>query len=185
MKGGRVRWDEDNLGEIEANKPVRQKITEPKTPYHPRINDDGSLSPIRGSFNECIDSVTDAMDAEELRTALNDVASSSKQTSGPSGWSSSEDEADPMEQDEEDSEMGRSLSFKEHRKAHYDEYLTVKELRRNGSVLDDVDEDEGEKQNDGRSASTSSVSAGVKCIDIEGETANLPQQSSAPPTNGA
>ncbi|XP_031269546.1 protein phosphatase inhibitor 2-like [Pistacia vera] len=125
------------------------------------------------------------MDAEELRTALNDVASSSKQTSGPSGWSSSEDEADPMEQDEEDSEMGRSLSFKEHRKAHYDEYLTVKELRRNGSVLDDVDEDEGEKQNDGRSASTSSVSAGVKCIDIEGETANLPQQSSAPPTNGA
>lgn len=175
---GRVQWDEANLGEIEANKPVRQKITEPKTPYHPMIDDDESLSPIRGCFDDCID---DAISAEAIRSALNDVASSSRKNGQrSSGWTSSDDEADTMEQDDEDKS---SVSFRELRKAHYDEFWKVKELRRNGSFMEDEDED-GEEDKQGRSDSSSSLTAGVKDIDIEGGSTDLPQNSSRPPSNG-
>ncbi|XP_048326105.1 protein phosphatase inhibitor 2 isoform X3 [Ziziphus jujuba] len=153
---GRVRWDEANLGEIEANKPVRQKITEPKTPYHPMIDDD--------------------VDADAIRTALSDVASSSRNNARRSGgWTSSEDEADAMEQDDEDSETDRSgMSFREHRRAHYDEFRKVKELRRKGSLLEYEDDDDEFVRND----SSSSLSAGVKDIDIEEDDSAPPKKSS-------
>ncbi|XP_048326106.1 protein phosphatase inhibitor 2 isoform X4 [Ziziphus jujuba] len=149
---GRVRWDEANLGEIEANKPVRQKITEPKTPYHPMIDDD--------------------VDADAIRTALSDVASSSRNNARRSGgWTSSEDEADAMEQDDEDRS---GMSFREHRRAHYDEFRKVKELRRKGSLLEYEDDDDEFVRND----SSSSLSAGVKDIDIEEDDSAPPKKSS-------
>ncbi|XAR71732.1 hypothetical protein NMG60_11018135 [Bertholletia excelsa] len=186
---GHVRWDEASLAEIEANKPVRQKITEPKTPYHPRIDDDdGSLSPLRNSFEDCN---VDAVHAEAIRSALNDVASSSgKNTLPPTGWTSSDDEADPMDQDAEvasETETDRSsASFREHRRAHYDEFHRVKELRQKGSLDEDgSDEDMDEEDEDnGMTGSSSSLTAGVKYINIEGGE-DVTKGASEPPPNGS
>ncbi|XP_039025399.1 protein phosphatase inhibitor 2-like isoform X2 [Hibiscus syriacus] len=148
---------------------LRQKITEPETPYHPMIDDDdvGSLSPVGHGFNDCIGHT---MDAEELRSVLKDVASSSRKTTGQSsGWTSSEDEAD-----EEDRS---GMSFQELRKAHYDEFLKIKELRSKGSFLEDEDDDaEGDP--------SYSLSSSVKDMEMEVSTATVPQKSSAGPTNG-
>ncbi|CAH9111309.1 unnamed protein product [Cuscuta europaea] len=178
---GRVRWNESNLGEIEANKPVRQKITEPKTPYHPMIDDDGSLSPVRNSFDDGSDN---GVRAEAVENALNDVASCGKDKLRPTGWPPSEDEADYM--DEEDD--GEESSFKAHRRAHYDEFLRVKELIREGSLTIEDESDEessAEKKRDGGCESSSSsliATANNKDVDI-GEGHESKQSSS--PTDGA
>lgn len=59
----------------------------------------GSLSPIRGSFD---DHIGDAVDADAIRTALSDVASSSNENNRrSSSWISSEDETDAVENDDE------------------------------------------------------------------------------------
>ncbi|KAK4280359.1 hypothetical protein QN277_011991 [Acacia crassicarpa] len=175
---GRVRWDEANIGEIEANKPVRQKINEPKTPYHPMIDDDSSLSPVRQNFDTSTDSNRQAVDAEAIRTALNDVASSSsKSTKRSVGWTSSEDEADEMMLDE-DSETEKSKSFKQHRRAHYDEFLKLRELQRKVAFLEDEsDEDDADIERDkAEKCNSSSLSASVKEINIK--DANSPMSSS-------
>lgn len=179
---GRVRWDEANIGEIEANKPMRQKITEPKTPYHPMIDDDCSLSPVRGSFDASIDDDKRASQVEAIWTALSDAGSSSKRGSGQSfGWTSSEDELESMEHDGGDSETDRSKKFRKHRKAHYDEYLKVKEHRQKSSTVEDEsDEDDNPETGKGeKKCEPCSLSDSVKEMDIEGK------KSSTPPANGS
>lgn len=49
--------------------------------------------------------------------------------------------------------------------------------------MEDEDED-GEVDKQGRSDSSSSLTAGVKDIDIEGGCTGLPQNCSRPPSNG-
>ncbi|CAL9085904.1 unnamed protein product [Musa hybrid cultivar] len=177
LRKGRVRWNEANLVEIEENKPVRQKITEPKTPYHPMIDDDGSLSP-RRTFDACLDN---SAHAEALMTALNDVASSSKSSNG--GWTSSEDETDAMEQDDDSEEDVARLSFKEHRKAHYDEFHKVKKLLRVGSLVVDEDGEGNSSQLNSRERGNSTLN-GVKAsnsCEIPNSVANKPNNGTASP----
>nr|XP_043635031.1 protein phosphatase inhibitor 2-like [Erigeron canadensis] len=160
-----VRWDEDKLSEIEANKPVRQKITEPKTPYHHMTDVDGSLSPERNSsFCEPDD---ECMRSEANPSVFNDMISSNSNIT--SGWSSSEDDADAMDEDNE----GRSSSFKEQRRAHYDEFHKIRELRRTGS-LDALSNDEEEEKLNGECDTPSSLAVAVGDIDIA-DVEDLPE----------
>ncbi|KAF8116774.1 hypothetical protein N665_0014s0038 [Sinapis alba] len=190
-KKGRVQWDEANIVEIESNKPVRQKITEPKTPYHPMIHDDdddidddGSLSSPRGgrSFNECVD---DMQRVEELKNTLNggEAASSSRYTSQGSGsgggWSSSEnEESDPMDQDGEGLEGEKNERFSEHRRVHYDEFHKVKELRSLGSFYDDDEEEDEDDGSKGSKAETT-TSTHSNCVNKEVEAAGKSSSSSS------
>ncbi|XP_020880617.1 uncharacterized protein LOC9301975 isoform X2 [Arabidopsis lyrata subsp. lyrata] len=132
------------------------------------IDDDGSLSPRGRSFDECVD---DMQRAEELRIVLNDAAASSSrnssQGSGGGGWSSSdEEEADPMEQDEEGSGSGKNERFNAHRKAHYDEFRKVKELRSSGSFYEEEEEeDDGAKGSKSEATTSRHTKGGNKELD--------------------
>lgn len=124
-------WDEENLDFLEANKTPKQKITEPKTPYHAPEAEDGLVSP--SPTDECLP-MADAVHAEAIRNALSEVATTSAAGTSRqrgSGWTSSEDEVDIEEMDHDNEGLesnGGRMSFEEHRRAHYDEYRTAKML---------------------------------------------------------
>eukprot|EP01018_Ginkgo_biloba_P019574 Gb_04774 [translate_table: standard] len=82
----RVVWDEVNLGEIEANKPPRQKIDEPKTPYH---------------VVEYEDDEGTALDYGSHAKAIQFASSSSERGRRGHGLTTYGDEAEDMEWDEE------------------------------------------------------------------------------------
>ncbi|XP_031093682.1 protein phosphatase inhibitor 2-like isoform X3 [Ipomoea triloba] len=145
------------------------------------IEDDGPTSPVSVSFEDVID---DAMHAEAIRNALNDVVPSSKNTSRGTGWTSSEDEADAMDEDGEDFDSESSKSFREHRRAHYDEYLRVRELLRGCPLMDNESDEENGGVNNGRCDSSLSSTLAAKDMEIEeGRPDN--SKRSPPRVNGA
>lgn len=73
------------------------------------------------------------------------------------------------------------MSFREHRRVHYDEFRKVKELRRKGSFLEDEDD---ENENGVINGSSSSLNASAEDIDIEDEDKMLPYHASGRPANG-
>ncbi|KAL2644922.1 hypothetical protein R1flu_012509 [Riccia fluitans] len=157
-----VVWDEQNLDYLEANKTPKQKITEPKTPYHAPEAEDGVLSPKPDDDSTLM---ADAEHAEAIRHALSEVASTSNADEAGcsraegSGWSSSEDEAEVMDHDMEGFESnGRRRSFEERRRAHYDEYRKAKALLKGQEMSD-----EDEKQTDG----------GQKSVDVASSSDRL------------
>ncbi|GLJ39599.1 hypothetical protein SUGI_0809300 [Cryptomeria japonica] len=134
----RVIWDEGNLEEIEANKPVRQKIIEPKTPYHAPGYEDEFMS-----LSDEARNLDAAAHAESIQIALSKVENINSERSKHGGdWTASGDEAEDMEQDRED---GNKL-FKELRRLHYDEYWKVKELNQQHSVDNEPVEENGEER---------------------------------------
>eukprot|EP00246_Nothoceros_aenigmaticus_P007702 TRINITY_DN2170_c0_g1_i1.p1 TRINITY_DN2170_c0_g1~~TRINITY_DN2170_c0_g1_i1.p1 ORF type:complete len:165 (+),score=34.94 TRINITY_DN2170_c0_g1_i1:329-823(+) len=144
--GVRVVWDEENLNVLEASKTPKQKINEPKTPYHAPASSDGTLSPMP---DDDILPMEAAVHAEAIRHALSEVASTSGESSSRQrgGWTSSEDEGDDRDFDAEGSEMnGSTVTFEEHRRKHYDEFRKSKMMRVQGSKPEEEVEDEQDKK---------------------------------------
>ncbi|KAJ7556227.1 hypothetical protein O6H91_05G075200 [Diphasiastrum complanatum] len=136
----RVVWDEQNLELLEANKTPKQKITESKTPFY-AAEDSGMVSPPY----EIISSINSATHADAVRSALSEVASSSRvHTHNVPDFTYPKNQVAEMDEDGEREVENGHLNFEDHRRTHYDEFQKAKHLCSNS--LNDNEEDENEDE---------------------------------------
>ncbi|KAL2643511.1 hypothetical protein R1flu_011098 [Riccia fluitans] len=181
-RGVRVVWDEQNLGFWEAHKTPKQKIDEPKTPYHPPEAEEDIVTPTPEQ---------NAAHADAVRLALTQVASTSDRRvehadgEGSGASSSSVDdiqhrynpEPKSMEIDEPPSQLRRCRSFEEKRHIHQLEYRRAKSALGHRPMFEDDENDQKDKgQASGSGASSSNscpddpesnISKGFGDIDIQ------------------
>ncbi|GKU95311.1 hypothetical protein SLEP1_g8686 [Rubroshorea leprosula] len=172
---GRVRWDEDNLREIEANKHVVKEITEPKTPY-PMTGEDGSSSPSLDPSN--YNHYDYEAHAEALREAIHRATLNGQQITFFDRCSSSEDQADAIEKNEGYVKKMDEEEFKNKRRAHYDEIKKIKELQKKGwNIVDDEVIDEWSPTQDpgGREICINDYDEIVRTIDVGEMEEKLPK----------
>ncbi|BBN01577.1 hypothetical protein Mp_2g08540 [Marchantia polymorpha subsp. ruderalis] len=173
--GVRVVWDEENLDYLEAHKTPKQKIDEPKTPYHPPGAEDNIVSPTP---------LENALHADAIRLALSQVASttddryyndgegaSSSSSSGAGPSTSSpvaqcrfppyDRETKSIDFDEPPSKPRRHKSFEEKRHMHHLEYRRAKSMLSNQPMIEE-DENEYRDQASGSCSSTNTLHSKVR-----------------------
>lgn len=208
----KVVWDEENLDFNDSQRFPRQKINEPKTPFHQlSMDSDGGFHGLDDDWlaeaaTACIkDETDDSEHAEAIRNALSHMASSGEgqgevEREGESseklgrkrsggGWTSSEDDLsdfDPGDMDESSGQDEKSRNrrpgkeqvsfkedsledsggpkdehkFKEHRRKHYDEFRTMKQLMAKGDelVVNETEDHKNRRRGDNSREASSSNS---------------------------
>uniref|UniRef100_A0A7S0P2G2 Protein phosphatase inhibitor 2 n=1 Tax=Calcidiscus leptoporus TaxID=127549 RepID=A0A7S0P2G2_9EUKA len=137
-----VRWDEGNLdaNAAEAAANPRQKIDEPKTPFH---YEGSALQAYEDSQKRADEGESPSYHEHTLQAGMHDLtklsaAALERRERGPIA-----DEDDGEGDGEESAEKRRK--FDEARRAHY-KTGSLAELRAQAASLDDEDEEEGEDE---------------------------------------